>query len=1373
MDLSAMAALELNYRNEQQFEQAVTVMEQRVNALQSEDEKISQLLGIANTWSAEVGNADGGTSAFQRILEFQPMHPVAFERLETLHTDSERWEDLIELYIERVENTDSAEEQVVLLGKVADVNSQHLEQHDQAFDALLLAWNVDFTNHDTAVKLEDVTRQTKSWNELLGVANNALQENEDPEVKIAICLACARWYGQELGHPEYAIPYYQQILAIDPNNVAAMQSMADLYRSTKQWDTLAQVLGRLVDMTDDPDVLAETYVQMGELSEDQLGIPEQAADYYQQAAEVAPANVTALGALERVYRREQRYNELLDILKRKVEALEEPSEVAAAKIQVGELYEDHLSRPKDGIELYRQVYDADDTNIESMKGLERLYAQTEQYNGLLEVLERQLDLAETEREKITLLSRVAAMQEEEFVQPAIAAQRLEQVLEIDPNNENAFNGLARLYRATQSWDKLIETYDRHVQATPERSEKVRIFKAAGAVQAAEKNDLDRAVDMYLEALDIDEDDIGALDALAEIYDKRGDHSSSLDTMEQLAKLVTDPDDMINLRYRMGRLLEEELGDRGGALDHFQAVLDVNPSHLDALSSMRKIYLDSADWHDAAKTLEQEIEFTETPRLKADLLVQLGDVYKDKLEERDNAVQAFQRALDQDEDNEGAALPLAQYHFDNGEFEDAFPLLDVLVKKSQRMEEDEQQRLALMLGETAIECGKPEDAIKAYTKAYQIDSSHLPALQGVARAHFEASEWDKAFKFYQMLLVHHRDSLGRDEITDIFYRLGVVKREQNEKRKALNMFDKALEEDDLHRPTLEAVIELYQEQKKWDQVIHYKKQLLEVADDEEERFNLNIQIGDLWANEQKNPGKAVDAYREATYIRPDDHPVLHKLLAAYQRTKQWEEAIEIIEQISAADSRALAKAKFAYTIGVIRRDELKDIEGAVDKFNEALDTNPKELKAFEAINKVLTEQKDWKGMERAYRKMLHRIINDPDSGDLQYNLWHTLGLIYRDRQKNFDAAAEAFRMASGIKSDDPTVHVILAELYSALDGKTGEAIAEHQWLLQHDPARVESYQALYKLYFDARAYDKAWCVSATLSFLGKADSEQEQFYKQYKSDEMIRPTARLDNERWLKKLFHNDQDLVLSKIFELMANPVFQVKGASDQALGLSRHSPTDPASSPVMFAKTFGFVMQVFNLGIQPRLYLLQQAAGGMADQASKPLPSVIAGSGVLTGYKPKDLTFLIGRHLAYYRGEHFLRTMLNSHTELRMVLLAALRIAGIGQAEQQVDQWAQQLAPHMQQAQKDTLRSLCRRFVEQGGSADVKRWMQTAEATAIRAGFLLCNDLPTAANLVKQLPPASTADLSPAEKRKELVLFSVSEDYFALRESLGIQIKV
>ena len=119
-------------------------------------------------------------------------------------------------------------------------------------------------------------RQKKGWNDALNLANETLQSADDRMVKIALSLRCAKWYGQELGHPEYAVPYYTQILALDPTNYAAMQSQADLFRHLGQWQQLAQMLGRMAEIVRAKRERALVFVQMGELCENQLNLPDQA-----------------------------------------------------------------------------------------------------------------------------------------------------------------------------------------------------------------------------------------------------------------------------------------------------------------------------------------------------------------------------------------------------------------------------------------------------------------------------------------------------------------------------------------------------------------------------------------------------------------------------------------------------------------------------------------------------------------------------------------------------------------------------------------------------------------------------------------------------------------------------------------------------------------------------------------------------------------------------------------------------------------------------------------------------------------------------------------------------------------------------------------
>jgi tetratricopeptide (TPR) repeat protein len=1380
-NFEAMGALERLHGANADWVEQIQILERRVDALEEPADKVDTLVAIARIWSERQGEPDRGASAYQRILGLDPSHEVAFVELEKLHRSAERWEDLAELYTTRFENTEDTAPRVALLRKIAEVQEKHLGDKEAAFEALQLAWEVDYGDSNTE-ELERLAGLTQKWNDLLGAANAALKEATDAKTKIAVCLACAKWYGAELGRPEYAIPYYQQILALDPANVPAMRQMADLYRSTQQWQTLRQVLGRLVDITSVPTEKAGVFVQMGDLAATHLNAPEQARSYYQQALDTDPTHIGALEALERVYRESGEWAALLDVLRRKADALSTPDDVLRAKLQIAEAYEDRTGDVEEAIATYRQVLATDANNLRALKGLERLYSQKERWPELLQVLEQQYECVTTEKERIQLLLRVAAMWEEEFVKPDKAAERLEKVVEIDPSNDAAYRGLERIYRGMQRWEKLIDTLERHVASTPDRTEKQQLLAAIGDVYNAEVHDADRAVDAYLNITSINPDNVTALDALARIYDKRGDHSQALDTTMHLVRLLQDPQAIVDLRYRMGRLLDEKIGDRASAVDQYQSALDVEAGHLPSLEAMRKIHVDSGDWLAAARTLEQESQYQQQPRLIARLLVELGRLYEDKLDEHERAVECFQAAFRQDQDNEDAALPLAEEAMRTGAYDAAVPLLDMLVKRSGKRDASEQQRLAFMLGDAAQKTDNNEAAIKALSKAYQLDQQHLPTLLSLSNAYYTTQNWEQAFKYYQMVLAHHRDDLDKEQLTDVFFRLGVIKREQGDRRKALNMFDKALEEAPTHRPTLEAVVGLYESQNDWEQVIQFKKQILDQLGGDE-RFQMLEKIGDLWSEKVKNASKAVEAYYEALEMRPKTHKLLHKLLVLHQTTKQWDSAIEIIDRIAglvddqaaSEESKKAQKSKYKYTVAVILRDEVKDLDRALVEFDAALDLDPSQLKAFEAINKVLNGRKDWKQLERAFRKMLRRVTGTTFPGnenrELEHTLWHNLGVIYRDRMRQPETSVEAFKMASQIRPDSAQEHQILAELYAVIPGRVEDAIAEQQWLLKQDPYRVESYQALYRLYFEARQYDKAWCLASTLCFLKKADAEQQQYFEQYRGRGPIRPTSRLDDERWLKDLAHPDEDLVVSKIFSQVWPAILSMRGQTDANAGLAPKYQVDPSTHTGAFPRTFGFVAQV--LGIPtPRLFLRQDVAGGLTHLPVYPLAS-LCGSTLLTGFQPLDLMFIAARHLSDYRPEHYIRTLLPSNTELKTVLMAALRLANLVPGDPQIDQTAQGLRSKLQAPQIDAIGTLGRRFIQAGARTDVKKWLQGVELTACRAGFLVCNDLDTAARMVQALGPTGPVDLSPKEKVKELVLFSVSEEYFRLRQTLGIQIAI
>src|SRR5262249_43526786 len=159
---------------------------------------------------------------------------------------------------------------------------------------------------------------------------------------------------------------------------------------------------------------------------------------------------------------------------------------------------------------------------------------------------------------------------------------------------------------------------------------------------------------------------------------------------------------------------------------------------------------------------------------------------------------------------------------------------------------------------------------------------------------------------------------------------------------------------------------------------------------------------------------------------------------------------------------IRKGKYFHAAARILRDEVKSADEAIDTFNQALDLyfeaseklseqNFQEyLKAFEAIDKICTQKKDWKAQERNYRKMIKRMPNDGFS-TIKVALWHALGEIYRSRLKDYKTAIQAFEVAANLEPDNITRREILAELY-LMGGSdfSPKAIAEQMKLIQKDP-----------------------------------------------------------------------------------------------------------------------------------------------------------------------------------------------------------------------------------------------------------------------------------------------------------------------------------
>ncbi len=562
--------------------------------------------------------------------------------------------------------------------------------------------------------------------------------------------------------------------------------------------------------------------------------------------------------------------------------------------------------------------------------------------------------------------------------------------------------------------------------------------------------------------------------------------------------------------------------------------------------------------------------------------------------------------------------------------------------------------------------------------------------------------------------------------------------------------------------------------------------METADDEQ-KVALLDQISGHYHNQLNNPQKAISALLEALDVKNDDHALLQQVLDLYTETEQWKKAVETINRFIQLTDKSYIRGSYYQAAGIICRDKLKAHDEAIEYFNNALDAFFEEpeklpqsmlkraLKAFADIDKILTTKRDWKNQERAYRQMIKRL---PSGDPILKNLWHALGEIYRSRLVHYESAIQAFEIAQQLDPDNRHRNEILAELYLvAGPAHADKAVVQHMNMLRNEPFKYDSYKALCKIYMDTHQYDKRWCVCNTLAFLKKADPEEMQFYEQYKPRGFVKAKQRMTEDIW-RKVYHPNESRYISAILAAIWQGAASIRAMPHKQFGLRRKDRRQIENDQLLFSKIFFYVAQVLNVPL-PEVYLQDNQPGEilLANCLDKHqlVPSFVVRQNLLQGRPEKEVAFAAGTKLTFMRPEHYLKLALPTNTELKTALLSAIVL--VRRDFPVPPDMQANVATYLPEMQKriapqvlEQLGLVVNRFLNDAPEVNMSKWGHAVEATAHRVGFIICGDLETAARMVSA-EPSVVGGPQAKDKIKELVLYSVSEDYFAVRHHLGLTI--
>lgn len=1310
---------------------------------------------------------------YKGLLKLDPDDRATAKALDRLRKNLGKHEELIESLLERSEASRIPSERADLMAQIGEIYATALNDKEQALVAYTTAFCEDPTVDAYAEAVERYAgTRYQAWEEVLGRCLEASESEElDDDGKRELLLRMGLWYAHKVNRADLAIPWLSKLLEIEPSNERALAELSQVYRKAQQWSELVQILGRRADVAA-PNAARDYRAEAAELCLTKLGNPALAQELWEAVLVEDPGHERAVEGLVGLLKQNGDVARAVKVLEARAAAISgEPRHKLLCEI--AETYEVDLDNLDGAERALRSVIAENPNYLDALRGLDRVYNRTGRYRELVDNLHRQVELAVTARQKITLLERIAGIADEEFLDSAAAAEALEQVLALDVKRHDAARELARHYRKLGRFQELADLYQTQIDNADTDEVKLEAWLGLGKVQGEDLKQPYKAISAYEEALKLSPGHAGALNALAVLRATAGDAESALDAIEALAEAAQTPREKAEQYLRAAALLDER-GDADGAILQLKRAIDVCPDDPSARNKLRAKYLALHNYSAVVELLEEQLENAKGELTRAKLAGEIAVLCQRHLHDDERANSMALLANHLDPTNLDALRVMGLLAHQEERYVEASKRLEPVISQLEGMSAEEASDVAFTYIDALAKSGSEDKAMIMAEGLYRWFANDATAMLRVAEISAEHGSPEQTLALCESLLENPNAKLSPREEAETRRRAGECLTQLGRIGEALSVLEDAAKLDPRSPEPLDAIVKAYSSEERWDKALEtlYRKLEISVAS---ERIPVLLQMGDIAATKLKNADYAAKSYLLALSERPNDRDILAKLMQLYGSERDWPKLIQVITKLAEVVEDAKHKAKYLHTASMIASRELGDTRMAQTLLDRAINYDPELQAAVDEALALRQKARDYDGVKDLLKLRIQQATAADNQELLLQSLWQLADVYERHLHKREQAIAVC-ESGQEVDPDNPRWQERLARLYaedpSLVFDKAAATIGA--WI-ERDPYQPEPYKLMRRIYTSVRHADGAWLACQALHVLGHAGPDETKFYQRMKNDEPAAAQDTLLLQDWPELLLPSANEPVVTSLMSILQAYVLAARGRKLEAYGLTPEHQLDMERYPYGLVYTLHYASEV--LGIpEPPFYQNQDDQGGLSFLHTSP-PSVSLGAAVFASeLPPATAQFLAGRHLTYYLPGFYMRQLLPNMTALKSWVFAAFRLVKpkfpvAAELEPLVAQASQALAQvAASSAGREQLTDVVTRLLRSEEALDLKRWANMVDFVADRAGFVMAQDLEAAVAVIRSLP-ADEATPPPAVRVEKLLAYSVSEQYINLRARLGIAV--
>jgi tetratricopeptide (TPR) repeat protein len=457
----------------------------------------------------------------------------------------------------------------------------------------------------------------------------------------------------QLGRTHQAMTCCREVIALDPSNRGALSALGRLCARAGDWEGLLAAFEAEAAAARDPRDRAHRTFKAAEVLEERLGRVDDAIARYHDALALDPALVPARSALERLYEREERWEQLCALLEAELPTLRAAAEQTAQLFRMARLREERLADLPGAAELYRRILELDPESRIALPALGSVLSRLGRIEDVAVVLLREAELAGDPHRAVAFLQRRAELLEEHLEDAERARAAWEDVRAGAPSHLPALRALGRLHARAGRWEELAAMFRAEADAAVDPTAAADLLYRIGELHERRMGRIDDAVAAYRETLTLAPDHLPALHALARIYRGLGDDEHLVEVLRAQGAARVAAVERAAPLSEAARIAEERLGDPSRAVEHYEEVLRIAPGFPPALRALDRLYAQLGRFDALAELRRTATDAT--PDDRAERLLRLARLEADRTGDRGAALRAVEDLLRVAPDHPAALL----------------------------------------------------------------------------------------------------------------------------------------------------------------------------------------------------------------------------------------------------------------------------------------------------------------------------------------------------------------------------------------------------------------------------------------------------------------------------------------------------------------------------------------------------------------------------------------------------------------------------------------------------------------------------------------------------------------------------------------------